>query len=369
MAAPKREQRDLTQPQPQQARLTEHGLFTDMRGAADLPPLLFLHGGPGQGCYDFMALQGDRLATRARVIGLDQRGVDRSAPIGRGALTLADLVADCEALRETLGIKRWAVLGHSFGGMTALRYATAHPEAITGVILENPALDMTLASRAALPRAAALLESLGKPDPAREALAALDESRPGTGAAAEGGAAGSRAQASRSGGSGPGGSGPDGSGAAERREAARALRLAYVAALQALGDDRESFFTPDPATRARIERIHAERPGRSPADEQASEASTTLHHLAVLADDACYEPGLRLLPRLAAPALLITGGQDPVTSDALREAFRAASPANHLIEFPQAGHFAHADDPAAYAAAVTGFLTRPRARSRAGRHP
>ena len=63
------------------ARLTRHGLYADIRGDAGAPPLLFLHGGPGQGCHDFMALQGDLLAASVRLIGLDQRGVDRSAPL------------------------------------------------------------------------------------------------------------------------------------------------------------------------------------------------------------------------------------------------------------------------------------------------
>ena len=43
-------------------RITEHGHFADVRGDPGAPALLFLHGGPGQGCYDFMALQGDLLA-------------------------------------------------------------------------------------------------------------------------------------------------------------------------------------------------------------------------------------------------------------------------------------------------------------------
>jgi proline iminopeptidase len=62
-------------------RLTRHGLYTDRRGAAAASALLFLHGGPGQGCHDFMAIQGDLLAESVRLIGIDQRGVDRSAPL------------------------------------------------------------------------------------------------------------------------------------------------------------------------------------------------------------------------------------------------------------------------------------------------
>ena len=39
-------------------QITRHGLFVDVRGDTGSPPLLFLHGGPGQGCRDFMAMQG-----------------------------------------------------------------------------------------------------------------------------------------------------------------------------------------------------------------------------------------------------------------------------------------------------------------------
>jgi pimeloyl-ACP methyl ester carboxylesterase len=66
-------------------RLTSHGLYTDIRGDAAAPALLFLHGGPGQGCHDFMVLQGDLLAASVRLIGLDQRGVDRSLPLPEDA--------------------------------------------------------------------------------------------------------------------------------------------------------------------------------------------------------------------------------------------------------------------------------------------
>src|SRR4051794_17950921 len=107
------------------------GLFTDLelavdiRGGIDRPPLLFLHGGPGQGPGLFMAAQGRRLAARHRVLGLYQRGIPPSARLGEShSLTISDLVADCERLRSALGVDRWAVLGHSFGGALALRYAT-----------------------------------------------------------------------------------------------------------------------------------------------------------------------------------------------------------------------------------------------------
>jgi len=93
-------------------RLTSYGLYTDVRGDAAAPALLFLHGGPGQGCHDFMAIQGGLLGRPVRLIGIDQRGVDRSAPMPEeSTLNVADLVEDCERVRQALGIERWAVAG------------------------------------------------------------------------------------------------------------------------------------------------------------------------------------------------------------------------------------------------------------------
>ncbi len=296
-----------------QARLTRHGLYTDIRGDAGAPPLLFLHGGPGQGCHDFMALQGDLLAASVRLIGLDQRGVDRSAPLPVDArLTIADLISDCEAVREELGIERWAVLGQSFGGALALRYAAAHPAAITAVAFENPVWDLAATSRAALARVALMLTERGRHDAALTALAAAGREAP-----------------------------------------ARSLRAAYVAALAALGEDREVFFVPNPATRARLADI---RRAREWPPGAAGDEGSARHHLAITEDDGAYESLLGLLPRLAAPALLITGGYDPLTTPGQRDAFRRASPRHRLLEVAGAGHFVHADDPLRYAGAVSAFV-------------
>ena len=106
-------------------------LFVDDRGDADAPPLLFIHGGPGQGCYDFMRSVGDSLARQLRIIGVDQRGTLRSDPLPASPLlTVELLIADFEELRKTLGLSTWAVLGHSAGGHYALRYVTSHPASV-----------------------------------------------------------------------------------------------------------------------------------------------------------------------------------------------------------------------------------------------
>jgi len=306
---------------PHHGQIGAHGLFVDIRGEDGSPPLLFLHGGPGQGCYDFMAIQGDLLSRSLLLIGLDQRGVDRSAPLPAGAhLTVADLIADCEEVREELRIDRWAVLGQSSGGGLALRYAAAHPDVVTAAIFENPVWDMAASARAALVPLAAMLADRGKDAEAQAARAAAAATAvPG-----------------------------------ERPEVA--LRAAYLAALGALDPDREQFFVPNPVTRARLAELRRAHDAREREDGEAGDESTVRHHLAITADPAFGESMLGLLPQVTSPALLITGGLDPLTSPAQRAAFLTAAPRHEELEFPQAGHFVHADDPVPYATAVMNYV-------------
>jgi proline iminopeptidase len=288
----------------------------DVRGTASDLPLLFLHGGPGQGAYEFMAMQGERLGRQVRLIGLDQRGVGRSAPLPPGAsLTMADLIADCEEVRRALGIERWTVLGQSFGGGLALRYVTCYPGAVAAAVFENPVWDPGLSSRAALPRVAAMLAERGHQHAAGAALAAM-----------------------------------------ERERSPQQLLAAYRSALDSLDGDRESFFVPSEQTRARLREARTARLREHPDGETFDDDSSERHHQAISADPATYDCLLPLLARLAAPALLVTGGLDPLTSAEQRDAFQRASRHNQMREFRQAGHFVHADEPDAYASIVAEFL-------------
>lgn len=123
-------------------------VHVDLRGHYDAPPLLFVHGGPGMGAYEFMAVQGPRLATDLLVIGVDQRGVLRSDPLPRGSvLDVASIVDDFETLRKYLGLEEWSLLAHSAGAMYAAEYALREPDVVTSVIYDCPALDGDAADR------------------------------------------------------------------------------------------------------------------------------------------------------------------------------------------------------------------------------
>lgn len=98
------------------------------------PVVIGLHGGPG--------LDGTKLRHQlaplediAQVVVPDQRGHGRSDPGGPETWNLAAWAADVKNLSDALGIERPVVLGVSFGGFVAQRYAGTYPEHPRGLIL------------------------------------------------------------------------------------------------------------------------------------------------------------------------------------------------------------------------------------------
>ncbi len=89
-------------------------------GSAGAPPVVFLHGGPGQGSEHFEALAGSYMERNLRMVWYDQRGSGFSErPVNRD-YALTTMVDDIEALRRELGTPKIALIGHSFGAVLAL---------------------------------------------------------------------------------------------------------------------------------------------------------------------------------------------------------------------------------------------------------
>lgn len=121
--------------------------------ANNLPTLVWLQGGPGFASPRPLSTQGGwlgRALEEYRVVVLDQRGTGRSSPVTAQTLRhlsadqqaaylmnfRADaIVRDCEALRKTMGISKWSLLGQSFGGFCALTYLSFKPESLNAVYL------------------------------------------------------------------------------------------------------------------------------------------------------------------------------------------------------------------------------------------
>lgn len=122
--------------------------------------LLLVHGGPGDGSVSFGRLI-EELQKNFRVIEVDQRGCGRSAWEQAEKISLRRILEDYEEIRRYYGIQRWFLLGHSFGGYLALFYAALYPRPVSGLILENPAIDLTDSIRCILRNYVSFFENWG----------------------------------------------------------------------------------------------------------------------------------------------------------------------------------------------------------------
>ncbi|MFD4182706.1 prolyl aminopeptidase [Rhodococcus sp. NPDC058514] len=115
-------------------------LYWEVSGNPDGKPVVFLHGGPGGGTHPDHRRFFD--PEQYRIVLFDQRGCGRSTPhVADGAdlsvNTTAHLIADIEALRTHLGVRRWQVFGGSWGSTLALAYAQQHPDRVTELVLRG----------------------------------------------------------------------------------------------------------------------------------------------------------------------------------------------------------------------------------------
>lgn len=126
---------------------TLHNLTYSVYGKPDGPLALFLHGGPGAGCFPNHARFFD--PEHYRVVLLDQRGCGRSTPKGETREnTLSDLVRDCETLLREVSSSssssRWeVVLGGSWGVALAVAYAQEYPNSVGALVLRGACLMRT----------------------------------------------------------------------------------------------------------------------------------------------------------------------------------------------------------------------------------
>lgn len=282
-------------------------LFVDDRGVEGAPTLLFVHGGPGNSCWDFMASAADAFVREGfRVIGVDQRGVLRSGGIPDDApLTVESLIADFEAVRRELDIDEWTIIGHSAGSGYACDYALARPESVAGVVFDAPCLDLDATDRYRLPIAAKMLDAEGKSAEADRCRALARTDRRLTV--------------------------DDNS-----LEAMQALESRYL----------DLFFFGQAGRRAYIEVMES-----SPADVDWSRG---MSHLPLLAD--MYIDRRDRIRDIGAPTLLVHGEADLVAAPPVIDAYRRAH-IGDVATIPEAGHFAFNEQTSAYVDVVARFAS------------
>ena len=97
-------------------------LFVSEEGKENGQPIILLHGGLGSRA-DFEPLA-QHLVSDHRLIAIDSRGHGRSA-LGDAKLTYRRLTDDIAAVLDQLGLSKAGIIGHSDGGIVALRLAAS----------------------------------------------------------------------------------------------------------------------------------------------------------------------------------------------------------------------------------------------------
>ena len=121
-------------------------------GASTAPALVMLHGVTGHArTWDEEAAA---LASRYRVLALDQRGHGDSDPSPSGDYTVATMSADVTAFTDALGLARFSLVGLSMGGRVAIAFAGHAPRRVDRLVIVDIGPEI---SEAGLLRVAALM--------------------------------------------------------------------------------------------------------------------------------------------------------------------------------------------------------------------
>ncbi|KFN01942.1 alpha/beta hydrolase [Bacillus clarus] len=283
-------------------------LYVETHGAPENKSVLYLHGGPGESCYDFSFHQVERLKGSFYFITLDQRGVCRSEGITEAeSFGLRDFIEDCEELRKILQIKQWSVIGHSFGGFLALLYVSMYPNSIDKIIFEGPTFDFALTSRALLKKTGILLGKYGKEEEAKECIAF-----------------------------------------ATSNATSEELLEAYIRLSGELEENRMEIYNT----------IEDETDYSVYSDEEWEEFSnrSQVHFDRLKVEGACHTSLLSKLKDVKSPMLLIVGKHDVVTCEKQMQAFNRDVQDGKIIVFEESGHTPHYEAADQFAETVLRFL-------------
>ncbi len=113
-----------------------HQIYYELCGNPKGKPVLYVHGGPGQG----FSSSSKRFFNPEKwnIILFEQRGAGRSRPFASiRDNTISKLVSDIKKLLQFLGIRKVFLFGGSWGSTLSLVYAIKHPESVSGMVLRG----------------------------------------------------------------------------------------------------------------------------------------------------------------------------------------------------------------------------------------
>lgn len=260
----------------------------DVRGHG---PVCLAHpGGPG---FDSTYLRSPALEARFTVVYIDPVGTGASGKLPAGQrYSIQRDTAVLDQIRRHLGLGRVCLLGHSYGGFVVQRFALAHPELVSGLILYSTTPTTNDAWSAQVEANLATF----KDQPW------FDEALAGTRAESE----------------------------AKTDDELKAALLR----------EAPMFFADWTHRRDELVRVFA-------TARLSLEVSTRRE-----GEPFDVRPQLA---RLKVPTLVITGDRDLVSGPTVSGWIAQATPGATLVVIPDAGHFAHLEQPRAFAAAIDAF--------------
>ena len=138
---------------------TWYRVFGDL-SATGPSPLVVLHGGPGA-VHNALLPLADLFSGERPVVLYDQVGCGNSTHRPEWppqAWTVELHLEELDALVTHLGLTRFHLLGHSWGGFLATEYALAHPEPVASLILFSTAASSELMMTSIIGRFTAIVE-------------------------------------------------------------------------------------------------------------------------------------------------------------------------------------------------------------------
>lgn len=284
-------------------------IFVEHYGQENEQAILYLHGGPGEGSYDFSYHQAYRLSRSFEVIIIEQRGVCRSEGINPGeSLRLEDLIEDCECIRKQLGIKKWSVIGHSFGGYLSVLYALKYPQSIDHLILEGPTFDFALTAKALLKRTASLYSQYGQTEELKKCVAFM-KTNPST----------------------------------------RELVEGYMDLSQGLGDRRMEIYR-------RHNSVSTDFSVYTDDEWEIFYDRSEIHYNLLRDEGRIFQSLLPLLADVTVPMLLLLGKYDVVTCEEQVNAFVAGAKEGAVYTFLNSAHTPHYEEEELFEEVVTKYL-------------
>src|SRR4051794_27992291 len=114
-------------------------VYVRVNGRLDGPnlPVIMIHGGPGSTHAAFLSLLA--LSADRAVILYDQLDSGLSDhPNDPKNWTVGRFTDEVDCVRRAVGVSRWHVMGHSWGGTIALEYGARQPAELAGLVLASP---------------------------------------------------------------------------------------------------------------------------------------------------------------------------------------------------------------------------------------